>query len=134
MKLRKLISSILAACLMAFAFAGCSSSGAGGDTGGSMISSLIMMLLLLVMMYFFMIKPEKKRKKEAQDMRDSLEVGDKIITIGGIVGRVVHISGDRLTFETGEDRVRLEVTKWAISSNESKNKDKSKSESEPAQS
>ena len=133
MKLKKLVSSILAVCLMAFVFAGCTSSSAGGDSS-SMIPSLVMLVLLFVMMYFFMIRPEKKRKQEAQTMRDSLEVGDKIITIGGIVGRVVHISNDRITFETGEDRVRLEVTKWAISSNESKGKEKADSEEQKPQS
>ena len=51
-------------------------------------------------------------------MRNSLSVGDKITTIGGIVGKIVHIGNDLITFETGEDRVRLQVTKWAISTNE----------------
>jgi len=76
-----------------------------------------MMAMLFGIMYFFMIRPEKKRKKQAEEMRSNVEVGDKITTIGGLVGKVVHIGGDLITFETGEDRVRIQVTKWAISTN-----------------
>ena len=57
-------------------------------------------------------------------MRDSVEVGDKITTIGGMVGRVVHVGPERITFETGEDRVRIEINKWAISVNEGKGANK----------
>ena len=59
-----------------------------------------------------------------------IEVGDKIVTIGGMVGKVVHVTGDKLTFETGEDRVRIEITKWAVSSNEGKGANKETSDSE----
>ncbi len=94
-----------------------------------MVSSLVMIAVIGVVFYFFMIKPEKKRKKQAQEMRDSVDVGDKITTIGGMVGRVVHVAGDKLTFETGEDRVRIEVAKWAVSSNDGKgSKEKTDSE------
>ena len=80
-------------------------------------STILMLVLMFAIMYFLMIRPENKRKKKAQEMRDNVQVGDKITTIGGMIGRVVHVSDDKLTFETGEDRVRIEVTKWAISSN-----------------
>ena len=63
-------------------------------------------------------------------MRDSITVGDKITTIGGMVGKVVHVTDDRITFETGEDRVRIEVTKWAISSNDGKGANKETTDSE----
>ena len=59
---------------------------------------------------------ESKKKKKLQEMRSSLSVGDTITTIGGIVGKIVNVNGELITFETGEDRVRLQVTKWAISS------------------
>ena len=72
---------------------------------------------MLVVFYFFLIRPENKKKKKAEEMRNSLSVGDKITTIGGMVGKIVDISGDLITFETGEDRVRIQVTKWAISTN-----------------
>lgn len=87
-------------------------------TGGGLTSMLIMMVILFGVMYVFMIRPENKRKKEAQTMRDSLKVGDKITTIGGIVGTVCHIKEDKIVLETSDDRVRVEFAKWAISTNE----------------
>ncbi|MBR4578458.1 MAG: preprotein translocase subunit YajC [Oscillospiraceae bacterium] len=93
-------------------------------------SSLIMMVAMVAIFYFLLIRPENKRKKKAQEMRDSISVGDKITTIGGIIGKVVHVADDRITFETGEDRVRLEVTKWAVSSNEGRGADKETTDSE----
>ena len=86
--------------------------------GGGLGSMLIMMVVLFGVMYFLMIRPENKRKKEAQAMRDSLKVGDKITTIGGIVGTVCHIKEDKIVLETSDDRVRVEFAKWAISTNE----------------
>ena len=62
-----------------------------------------------------MIRPESKRKKAAQQLRDSLAVGDEITTIGGITGTICAVKENTIVFETGADRVRLEVTKWAIS-------------------
>jgi preprotein translocase subunit YajC len=91
---------------------------------------VLMMVVLVAVFYFMMIRPENKRKKKAQEMRDSIQVGDKITTIGGMIGRVVHVSDDKLTFETGEDRVRIEVTKWAVSSNEGRGANKEKVDSE----
>jgi len=131
MKAKKILSVLLAVCVMACIFAGCAPTTAAGDASaaGGMTSSIIMMVMLFVVMYFFMIRPEKKRKKQAEEMRNNVEVGDKITTIGGMVGRVVHVTNDRITFETGEDRVRIEVTKWALSSNDGKgSKEKSDSE------
>jgi preprotein translocase subunit YajC len=69
-------------------------------------------------MYFLMIRPENKRKKEAEAMRSALKVGDKITTIGGIVGKVVDIKEDKFVIETGADQVRIEFAKWALSTNE----------------
>ena len=83
-----------------------------GAEGSSMI---IMIVLMFAIMYFLMIRPENKRKKKAQEMRDGLKKGDTVTTIGGIVGRVVHANKDTLIIETSEDRVRMEVTRWAIS-------------------
>lgn len=76
----------------------------------------VMLALMLAMLYFLMIRPENKRKKEAQNLRDSLAVGDNITTIGGITGTVCKVDESTIVFETGADRVRLEVTKWAVSS------------------
>ena len=84
-----------------------------------MASPLIMMVLMLVIFYFMLIRPENKRKKEAEAMRSAVKKGDKITTIGGIVGVVVDVKEDKFVIETGADQVRIEFAKWAISSNES---------------
>ena len=78
-------------------------------------SYILMFVVLIVVFYFFLIRPENKKKKQLEDMRSQLSVGDEITTIGGIVGKIVSIKDDLITFETGEDRVRMQVTKWAIS-------------------
>ena len=79
------------------------------------ISTIIMLVILFAIMYFLMIRPENKRKKKAQEMRDSLKKGDVITTIGGIVGKIVSVTKDTIIIETSEDRVRMELTKWAVS-------------------
>ena len=88
-----------------------------GTTAG-MGSSIFMLVAMLAIFYFMLIRPENKRKKEAEQMRSSVRNGDKIVTIGGIVGTVVNVKEDRIVLETGADQVRIEFAKWAISSNE----------------
>lgn len=86
--------------------------------GGSVLegyTSIIMIVLLFVVFYFFLIRPENKKKKKLQEMRSNLAVGDQITTIGGMVGKVVQIKDDLITFETGEDRVRIQILRWGIS-------------------
>lgn len=78
-------------------------------------SWILMLVLMFAMLYFFMIRPENKRKKEAENLRNSLAVGDEITTIGGMTGKLVQITEDTVTFETGEDRVRIQIKKWGIS-------------------
>ncbi len=80
-------------------------------------SGIIMIVLLFGVFYFFLIRPENKKKKKLQEMRTNLQVGDQITTIGGIVGKIVSIKDDMITFETGEDRVRVQIMRWAISTN-----------------
>ncbi len=117
-KIKSLLGVLSAAILACVAFTGCATTGADGSTSsGGGYTSIIMIVVLIAVFYFFMIRPENKKKKKAEEMRNSLSVGDKITTIGGMVGKVVDISGDLITFETGEDRVRVQVTKWAISTN-----------------
>lgn len=86
---------------------------------GEMLSPLLLLGGMLAVMYFFMIRPENKRKKEAEAMRNALKNGDKITTIGGIVGTIVDVKEDRFVIETSADRVRVEVMKWALSTNDS---------------
>ena len=78
-------------------------------------SMIIYFAVIIFVFYFFLLRPENKKKKQMTEMRNSLSVGDNITTIGGIVGKIVHIEDEYLTLETGEDRVRLQVTKWAVS-------------------
>ena len=85
---------------------------------GGMGSSVIMLIAMLAVFYFMLIRPENKRKKEAEQMRSAVKVGDKITTIGGIVGTVVNVKADNIVIETSADQVRLELTKWAVSPNE----------------
>jgi len=79
------------------------------------LTMIIMIVAMIAIFYFFMIRPESKKKKKLAEMRASLAVGDTITTIGGIIGKVVSIDEDKITFETSEDRVRVQVTKWAVS-------------------
>ena len=89
----------------------------GGLFGGGM-TSILMIVAMIAVFYFLMIRPENKRKKEAEQMRSAVKVGDEIITIGGVVGTVVSVKDDKFVMETSADQVRVEFTKWAISSNE----------------
>ena len=82
-------------------------------------STVIMLLLMLAIFYFMLIRPENKRKKEAEQLRNAVKNGDSITTIGGIVGVIVDVKEDRIIIETSADRVRREIMKWAISTNES---------------
>lgn len=100
-------------------------------------SSILMMVLLVGVFYFMLIRPENKRKKKAQELRDSLKKGDIITSIGGIVGKIVMVTSDTVIIETSEDRVRMELTKWAISSTgvqaTTDTRDAGKKKSEPAE-
>ena len=81
-------------------------------------STVVMMVLMIAVFYFMLIRPENKRKKEAEQMRSAVKTGDKIVTIGGITGTVVNVKENRIVMETGADQVRIELEKWAISTNE----------------
>lgn len=76
------------------------------------------LLLIIVAMYFILIRPQRKREKESQKMRNNLQVGDEVTTSGGIVGRVVSLREDTVVVETGSDRSKIRVKRWAIQSNE----------------
>ncbi len=88
-------------------------------TGGDLVSSLISLLIpigLLVVMYFILIRPQKKQEKQVQQMRDELQVGDEVTTVGGIIGEVISIKEDTFILETGRDRTRIRFHRWAIKS------------------
>ena len=79
---------------------------------------LPMLLIMVGVFYFMIIRPENKRKKEAEQLRSSIKNGDKIVTIGGITGKVVDVKENSFVIETGADQVRIEFAKWALSTNE----------------
>lgn len=81
------------------------------------ISTFLLFGVMVLVMYLFMIRPQKKRQKEEQLMRDNLQVGDEIITIGGIIGKVVTVKEDSIVIESGADRVKTKITRWAIQTN-----------------
>ena len=83
-----------------------------GMGGGSMI---LMLVLMFAIFYFMIIMPDKKKRKKTDEMRNSLSLGDEITTIGGITGKIVQITEETVTFETGEDRVRIQIKKWGVS-------------------
>ena len=85
-------------------------------TTESYISLFFTLALMLVMLYFMIYRPQKKQEKKDAAMRSSLEIGDQVTTIGGIIGRVVAIKDDTFVLETGADRVKIRFTKNAISS------------------
>lgn len=86
--------------------------------GSAGIMNVVFMTLLFALMYFFMIRPSSKRKKLEDDMRNNIQIGDEITTIGGIVGRIVAVKDDNQSFiiETGVDRSKIKIKKWAIAS------------------
>ena len=87
------------------------------DASAGLGSTIIMMGVMLGVFYFMLIRPENKRKKEAEQMRSAVKKGDQIVTIGGIVGTVVHVKDENIVIETSADRVRMELAKWSISVN-----------------
>ena len=95
-----------------------SSSAASSSAGGfGTFGYLIFMVLLFAVMYFILIRPQKKKDKEAKAMQDSLQVGDEIVTIGGIVGLVVQVNEDNIVIETTSNRNKLRIKNWAVQEN-----------------
>ena len=93
----------------------------GGATGGANPMSLIMIVGMVALMYFMVLRPQKKRQKEEQEIRDSIQIGDEITTIGGIMGRVVTVKDDSIVIETGTDRTKIKFLKSAIQTNQTAN-------------
>ncbi|HIZ57692.1 MAG TPA: preprotein translocase subunit YajC [Candidatus Faecalibacterium gallistercoris] len=89
----------------------------------SMVSLFFTLALMVVLLYFMIYRPQKKQEKKDAAMRNSLEIGDQVTTIGGVIGRVVAIKDDTFVLETGSDRVKIRFTKTAIGSVEKLNMD-----------
>ena len=84
-------------------------------TSEGYISLFFTLELMLVLLYFMIYRPQKKREKKDAAMRNSLEIGDQVTTIGGVIGRVVAIKDDTFVLETGADRIKIRFLKTAIS-------------------
>ena len=124
---KKIISSLAAAvCTMAMAgstalnaFAEGESSAANGQQPGgmSLLSMPLMLIIMFVLLYFMAIRPQKKRDRELKEMQESLQVGDEIVTGGGIDGIVVSVGEDTVVIETGGAKHKLRIKNWAITEN-----------------
>ena len=84
------------------------------NTTASLLSMILPFAAVFVIMYFLMIRPQRKKDKQLQDMRSSLDIGDNVTTIGGVVGRVVALKDDTVVLETGTDRNRVRFKRWAV--------------------
>lgn len=100
-----------------------SAEGASTGSGAQSFLSLGLLVLMFGIMYFVMIRPQRKKQKAEEKMRSEIQVGDDVTTIGGIVGRVVTIKEDSLIIETGSDRAKMRIKRWAIASNDTSAKD-----------
>lgn len=83
---------------------------------GGFAMQLIVLVVFIAIMYFLLIRPQKKKEKKIQDMRNSLQVGDEIITIGGICGKIVKTKDDSIVIQVGADKIKFEMMRWSVSS------------------
>lgn len=98
------------------AASGAASSGAASQQGSlaQMLPSLLLFAVMILAMYFILIRPQKKKEKQQKMMRDALAIGDAVVTIGGITGIVVGLGEDSVVIETGSNRDKVRVKRWAI--------------------
>ena len=90
------------------------------SAGNSALLMLIQfgpIVLIVVLMYFIMIRPQRKKQKEEKKMRDNLQVGDEIVTIGGIYGRVISLKEETIVIESASDHSKLTIARWALQTN-----------------
>lgn len=90
---------------------------AEASSGGSMWLMIIYLVVIFAAMYFLMIRPQRKKQKEEKKMRESLQVGDEIVTIGGIYGRVISLKEDTIVIESQSDHSKITIARWALQSN-----------------
>lgn len=89
-----------------------------GEQTGGILMSIVWIIPLFLVFYFMIIRPQKKKEKKMQEMLNRLQVGDEIVTVGGVVGIIVSIKEDTVVVETGNDRSKIRIKRWAIQSNE----------------
>lgn len=103
--------------LQLFGLAAAPAAPAGGG-----LTTIIMLVAMFAVMYFLIIRPQKKKDKEIKAMRSSLSVGDDVVTIGGIAGKIVKISEDTVVIELSHAKQRITIAKWAVGTVEKKSK------------
>jgi len=79
------------------------------------VTQIGFLVIFIVIMYLLLIRPQRKKERTINEMRNSVQVGDEIITIGGICGQVVKTRGENLTIQVGSDKVKFEIMRWAVS-------------------
>jgi len=97
-----------------------SSTSSGGEGSGGMGGTLAMIAYLVVIvgvLYFVMIRPQRNRTKKEKELRENIQVGDEIVTVGGIYGRIVSLKEDSVIVESPADRSKHRIAKWAIQQN-----------------
>lgn len=87
------------------------------NSSASSLITLLPLVLIIVIFYFLIIRPQRKKDKKDALMRKNLQVGDEVVTAGGIVGIVFSVKDDTVVVETGGDRSKIRVKKWAIVQN-----------------
>lgn len=85
-----------------------------GANGGSMVGSIVMIVAMIAIFYFFIYRPQKKQEKETNDMRNGLQVGDEITTIGGIIGKIVSMKDETVLIETSNERNKIRILRTAV--------------------
>ncbi len=112
--------------VMLFALTACTTVGENGepvDSTGQLIMTVGMLVVMVAVFYFMIIRPQKKQEKETAKMLDGLTPGDTISTVGGIIGVVLKVKDDMVLIETGADRTRIQIAKWAVRKVEEKAND-----------
>lgn len=126
--MKKIFSIVIASLLLLCGLSGCfgltttttttgsDASGAAATTQGGWSSylTLLIPIAFIVLMYLFLIRPQRKKEKKAKEMLGSLTVGDEVVTISGVVGRIVQVKDDGFVIESGVDRTKFRVKKWAV--------------------
>ena len=100
------------------------------STWGALLSSLLPFVIALALLYLILLRPQQKREKEAQAMRENVRVGDEVCTAGGLVGIVIRVTDDTVVLETGGERSKIRVKKWAIHENITQMEEKAAAEKE----
>ncbi|MBQ4605708.1 MAG: preprotein translocase subunit YajC [Clostridia bacterium] len=84
------------------------------NNNAQLISTVVMLVAMIAIFYFFMYRPQKKQEKETNDMRNGLQVGDEITTIGGIIGKIVSMKDETVLIETSNERNKIRILRTAV--------------------